>query len=128
MDDTVVTYGFFHFKKTHPQSIIIVQWTIRYIHARILYSVKKLNHSNSFYYKLLYSIVTHRKHNHSNSFYCNLLYSIVTHRKHSNSNSFYCNLLYNIITHRKDNHSRSLYFNARKSTITRGFFSFQKRQ
>ena len=108
---SIVMHGFFLFKETHPQSIIIVQWTRQHSHARVLYSVRKDNHSNSFYYNLLDSIVTHRKDNHSNSFYYNLLYSIVTHRKDNHSNSFYYNLLDSIVTHRKDNHSNSFYYN-----------------
>jgi hypothetical protein len=34
--DSIATHRFFLFKKTQPQSIIIVQWTIQYSNARVL--------------------------------------------------------------------------------------------
>ena len=80
-------HGIFLFKKTQPQSIIIVEWTVQSRSGSLLcqktqpqqlifvtnyYTVQsrteKTTTAAHFYYNLLYSIVTHRKDNHSNTF------------------------------------------------------------
>ena len=100
--NSIVTHGFFLFKKTQPQSIIIVEWTRQYSHARDLYSVRKHNHSQSLLWNGRDSIVTLRfftlleNTTTATHFYYNLLCSIVKHRKENHSNSFYYNLLYSI--------------------------------
>ena len=85
--DIIVMHGIFLFKKTQPQSIIIVEWTVwsrsgsllcqktqpqQLIFVTIYYTVQsrteKTTTTTHFYYNLLYSIVKHRKDNHSNSF------------------------------------------------------------
>ena len=57
--NSIVTHGFFLFKKTQPQSIIIVEWTRQYSHVQVLYSVRKHNHSQSLLWNGRDSIVTH---------------------------------------------------------------------